>query len=167
MLRRSAVLRNALVLHENFISHWKFLRQTTWPAFQPSLPRGLSGRPSFWGGTSIFTMVRSGMRGLHVQPLSHSLIGLCDNRQGFFLPIRALAAIHPLAGLLRRQREISKKDVAPFGLRDLLTFSDYSYCNNLSHTCQSKMPRLQSDPSRIRRSLAFHSSGTGRPACSE
>ena len=35
------VLRNALVLHVNFISHWNFLRKTTWPAFQPSLPPGL------------------------------------------------------------------------------------------------------------------------------
>jgi hypothetical protein len=41
LLRLSAVLRNVLVLHGNFISHCNFLRKTTWPEFQPALPRGL------------------------------------------------------------------------------------------------------------------------------
>src|SRR5215831_4296616 len=41
LLRLSAVLRHVLALCEKFISHWNFLHKSTWPAFQPSLPRGL------------------------------------------------------------------------------------------------------------------------------
>src|SRR5215471_5713769 len=40
LLRLSAVLRNALVLCGKFISHWNFFHKSTWPEFQPSLPRG-------------------------------------------------------------------------------------------------------------------------------
>jgi len=41
LFRLSAVLRNALVLCEKFINHWDFFHKSTWPEFQPSLPRGL------------------------------------------------------------------------------------------------------------------------------
>ena len=43
LLRLSAVRRKALVLHGHVIRHGNFFRKTTWPALQPSRPRGPAG----------------------------------------------------------------------------------------------------------------------------
>src|SRR5256885_12461782 len=52
LLRLSAVLRNAVVMCSPLITPDHCWHNTTWPAFQPSLPPGHAGEPAGGGGVA-------------------------------------------------------------------------------------------------------------------